>query len=145
MPTGPVFRIVMKTSSIFLTKSPVKSPLCLKVSLDELSTKRLAWPISKLSTPPCDINLFFFVQIYIGGNRPTIKGKGKGIAHTRLPSVGFRSWSLFLAVSLQVTWVINTAVGCHYFPPGMAYHTVLKRLISRSSLLIMKLNKMNAK
>jgi len=41
------------------------------------------------------------------------------VAHTRLPSVGFRSWSRFLAVSLQMTWVINTAVGCHYFPPGL--------------------------
>ena len=43
----------------------------------------------------------------------------KKVAHTRLPSVGFRSWSRFLAVSLQVTWVINRAVGCHYFPPGL--------------------------
>ena len=34
------------------------------------------------------------------------------VAHTRLPSVRFRSWSWFLAVSLQVTWVINQAVGC---------------------------------
>jgi len=33
-------------------------------------------------------------------------------AHTRLPIVGFRSWSPFLAVSLQVTWVINPAAGC---------------------------------
>jgi len=41
------------------------------------------------------------------------------LAHTRLPSVGFRSWSRFLAVSLQLTWVINPAVGCHYFPPGL--------------------------
>jgi len=41
------------------------------------------------------------------------------VAHTRLPSVGFRSWSRFLAVSLQVTWVINPAIGCHYFPPGL--------------------------
>jgi len=41
------------------------------------------------------------------------------VAHTRLPSVGFRSWSRFLAVSLQVTWIINPAVGCHYFPPGL--------------------------
>jgi len=40
------------------------------------------------------------------------------VAHTRLPSIGFRSWSRFLAVSLQVTWVINPAVGCHYFSPG---------------------------
>jgi len=49
-----------------------------------------------------------------------VKRKGKGrVAHTRLPSVGFRSWSRSLAVSLQVTWVINMAVGCHYFPPGL--------------------------
>jgi len=40
------------------------------------------------------------------------------VAHARLPSVGFRSCSRFLAVSLQVTWVINSAVGCHYVPPG---------------------------
>ena len=46
-----------------------------------------------------------------------IKVKVK-LAQTRLPSVGFRSWSRFLAVSLQVTWVINPAVGCQYFPPG---------------------------
>ena len=43
----------------------------------------------------------------------------KQVAHTGLPSVGFRSWYRFLAVSLQVTWVINPAVGCHYFPPGL--------------------------
>jgi len=41
------------------------------------------------------------------------------VAHTRLPSVGFWSWSRFLVVSLQVTWVINPAVGCRYFPPGL--------------------------
>ena len=41
------------------------------------------------------------------------------VALTRLPSVAFRSWSRFLAASLQVTWVINPAVGCHYFPPGL--------------------------
>ena len=41
------------------------------------------------------------------------------VAHTRLQSVGFRSWSRFLAVSLQVTWIINPTVGCHYFPPGL--------------------------
>jgi len=40
------------------------------------------------------------------------------VAGTRLPNVGFWSWSRFLAVSLQVTWVTNPAVGCHYFPPG---------------------------
>jgi len=40
--------------------------------------------------------------------------KGKG-SPTRLPSVGFRSWSRFLAVGLHVTWVINPAVGCYQF------------------------------
>ena len=45
--------------------------------------------------------------------------KNVKVAHTRLPSVGFRRWSRFLAVSLQVTWVINLAVGCHYSPPGL--------------------------
>jgi len=43
----------------------------------------------------------------------------KKLAHTVLPSVGFRSWSRFLAVSLQMAWVINPAVGCRYFPPGL--------------------------
>jgi len=43
----------------------------------------------------------------------------KKVAHTRLPSVGFQSWSQFLAVSLQVAWVINPVVGCHYFLPGL--------------------------
>jgi len=41
------------------------------------------------------------------------------VAHTRLPSVGSQSWSRFLAVSLQVKWIINPTVGCHYFPPGL--------------------------
>jgi len=52
-------------------------------------------------------------------NSARVKFLGKStVAHTRLPSVGFRSWSRFLAVSLQVTSVIYPAVGCHYFPPG---------------------------
>ena len=41
------------------------------------------------------------------------------LAHTQLPSIGFRSWSRFLAVSLQLMWVINSVVGCHYFSPGL--------------------------
>ena len=53
--------------------------------------------------------LLSYVPLYI---------KKVKIDHTRLPSVGFRSWSRFLAISLQVTWVINPAVGCHYCPPG---------------------------
>ena len=39
----------------------------------------------------------------------------KKVAHTRLPSVGFRSWYWFLAVSLQVMWAINPVLGCPYF------------------------------
>jgi len=53
------------------------------------------------------------------GPMPPLGTKKVKVAHTRLPSVGFRSWSRFLAVSLQVTRVINPAVGCHYFPPGL--------------------------
>ena len=49
------------------------------------------------------------------------------VAHTRLPSVGFRSWSRFLTVSLQVMWVIKPMVGCHYFPPGLQTVTRQRR------------------
>ena len=49
----------------------------------------------------------------------TDKSFCKKVVHTRSPSVGFRRWSRFLAVSLKVTWVINPAIGCHYFPPGL--------------------------
>ena len=48
---------------------------------------------------------------------PRLYSKGKG-SPSRLPIAVFRRWSRFLAVSLQVTWVINPAVGCYYFPPG---------------------------
>jgi len=51
--------------------------------------------------------------------RPQIVSNVKKVGRTRLPSIGFRSWSRFLAVSLQVTGVINPAVGWHYFPPGL--------------------------
>ena len=47
----------------------------------------------------------------------------KKVAHTRLPSVRFRSWSRFLAVSLQVMWVINPMVGCQ----ACSYPATLKR------------------
>jgi len=40
-------------------------------------------------------------------------------AHTKLLRVGFWSWSRFLTVSLQVTRVINPAVGYHYSPPSL--------------------------
>ena len=43
-----------------------------------------------------------------------LEGKKVKVAHTRLPSVGFRSWSRFLTVRLQVTWVINPAVGWYW-------------------------------
>jgi len=59
----------------------------------------------------------------------------KKAARTRLPSVGYRSWSRFLAVSLQVTWVINPAVGCRYFPPGLQLSTQPLRGLLQISLL----------
>jgi len=59
-------------------------------------------------------------------NAPDNSCKKIKTAHTRLPSVGYRSRSRFLAVSLQVTWVINPALGCHHFPPVTL--ATLKRL-----------------
>ena len=35
-----------------------------------------------------------------------------------ITSVGHGDDAGFLAVSLQVTLIINPVVGCHYFPPG---------------------------
>ena len=64
-------------------------------------------------------------------------GKKVKVDHTRLPSVGFWSWSQFLAVSLQVTWVINLAVGCHYFPPGLQLPPQPSRGLLPISLLMM--------
>ena len=50
------------------------------------------------------------------------------VAYIRLPSIGFWSWSRFMAVNLQVTWVINPAVGWHYFSARPAVTpTTLKR------------------
>ena len=64
--------------------------------------------------------IFFSKSVYIRHLRwlslTTLATKGK---KARSPSVGCRSWSRFLAVSLQVTWVINQAVGCRYFAPGL--------------------------
>ena len=53
------------------------------------------------------------------GVKVTMRDRKVKVAHTRLPSVGFRSWFRSFAVSQQVTWVINPAVGCHNFPPGL--------------------------
>ena len=50
-----------------------------------------------------------------------VDGKKVKVAHTRLPSVGFRSRSRFLAVSLLVTWVINPAVGAITFRQACSY------------------------
>ena len=63
------------------------------------------------------------------------KDKKVKVAHTRLPSVGLWSWSRFSAVSLQVMWVINPVVGCHYFPPGQQLPTQPLRGLLPVSLL----------
>ena len=77
--------------------------------------RRLRLPSTRLVS--CSFRLLTHTQrrsCLILGRTSKVK-----VAHTRLPSVGFWSWSRFLAVSLQVTWVINPAVGCRYFPPGL--------------------------
>ena len=71
--------------------------------------------VTKLHAMHCHICQTFMVQV----NYKVCKRLKVKLAHTRLPNVGFRSWSRFLAVSLQVTWVINPVVGCHYFLPGL--------------------------
>jgi len=58
-------------------------------------------------------------MLHTGWQRRNFVSYLKKVAHTRLLNVGFRSWSRFLAVSLQMTRVIKPAVGCHYFPPGL--------------------------
>jgi len=59
----------------------------------------------------------------------SINIKKMNVARTRLPRDGFRNWSRFLAVSLQATWVLNPAVGCHYFPPGLQLPSQLLRVL----------------
>jgi len=55
-------------------------------------------------------------RLYYSQN--SLSAKKVKVAHTRLPSEGFWSSSRCLAVSLQVTRVINPEVGCHYFLLG---------------------------
>ena len=48
-----------------------------------------------------------------------VKGKGSPYSITERRVSELIPVLNFLAVSLQVTWVMNAAVGCHYFPPGL--------------------------
>jgi len=87
----------------------------------------LYWLIFNTTRPcVCDID-----RVYVNKTRMQVIAASLGargtvvelwkkvkVARTRLPNVGFLSWPRFLAVSLQVTWAINPAVGCHYFLPG---------------------------
>ena len=59
---------------------------------------------------------------------PMIKVK---VAHTRLPSVVYWSWSRFLAVSLQVTWVINPVGG--WLPLLSARATVILATLKKAA------------
>ena len=83
---------------------------------DQEQIKASGWEIWRRSAFPPQ----YMSRLESPSSRKTIiRRKKVNIAHTRLPSVGFQSWSRFLAVSLQVTWVINPAIGCYYFPPGL--------------------------
>ena len=53
---------------------------------------------------------------FIFGLPVEIKGKGSPYSITERRVLGLIR---FLAVSLQVTWVINQAVDLYYFPPGL--------------------------
>ena len=50
----------------------------------------------------------------------TIKSK---IVPYSITSVGHRADPGFLAVSPHVTLVVNSVVGCRYFPPGPQYYS----------------------
>ena len=107
--------------------------ICLERGADLHMAQLMPVPPTVSCSSKIQIGFTFLVPAYLGspGKRAVkrvcvcesltnffnLKVKVK-VAHTRLPSTGFRSWSRFFAVSLQVTWVINPAVGCHYFPPG---------------------------
>jgi len=74
--------------------------------------------------PPHRWNLPWLPMKSPGNNKHTLTAitqlwKGKGGPYSITKCIGFRSRSRFFAVGLQVTWVINPAVGCHYFPPGL--------------------------
>ena len=71
----------------------------------------------KIWTTKCILDLDHHISLC--QVQPHQVNKKVKVAHTRLPSIGFQSWSQFLAVSLQVTWAINPAVGCQYFLPGL--------------------------
>ena len=85
-------------------------------------TTKFDWSLKaalQLCLQPRLINSLWLTWHDVGWQRVPCSWWRKTVAHTRLPSVGFRSWSRFFAVSLQVMWVINPTVGCHYFPPGL--------------------------
>jgi len=110
----------VKTSRVFLLakhsnaqrSACVNGPLGVAYRLD-VCTKRRFLPWLQIYYAPATDSAWALLEC---GNAIC---SVKKVAHTRLPSVGFRSWSRFLAVSLQVMWVINPAVGCHYFQPRL--------------------------
>jgi len=93
------------------------------VCVDETTALEKAVPADKLrSMLQTQLEYYFSAWVLIcfhPYHHSLLLCEGKKVAHTRLQSVGFRSWSRLLAVSLQVTWVINLAVGCRYFSPGL--------------------------
>ena len=118
-----------------LIKFPIIQTYCRKF----LSILKAHWPktshISSSSPSSSFISLMNAIYTHLAMSRTSKAGlntaltaaahihmyshiKKVKVAHTRLPSVGFPSWSRFLAVSLEVTWIINPTVGCHYYPPG---------------------------
>jgi len=87
-------------------KSLDRIPVCQTVSFAAVTSSNTA-PVFRFYWNP------FSMYQYVMSLHKKVK-----VAHTWLPSIGSR-WSQFLAVSLQMTRVINLVVGCHYFPPGL--------------------------
>ena len=69
----------------------------------------LLQPPSQIYGDDCEILILTLrtLELLLISNSRSKQAKKVKVAHTRLPSVGFRSWSRFLAVSLQVTWVLT--------------------------------------
>ena len=69
----------------------------------------IVWTVLMVAADWCELMLLQAVIC------PYIACEDSPIVET---SVGFRSWSRYLSVSLQATEAIKPAVGCHYFSPS---------------------------
>ena len=115
-----LFRVRISNSPLFPFNSsqPDCSPVFTKHINNRQKKLRLKLRCTKSENLPtqesCSMWAYTLTNVILHFTVKKVK-----VAYIRLPSVWFRSWSRFLTVSLQVAWIINPTVGCHYFPPGL--------------------------